>query len=232
MLKMNEMEWDWTPRLGRYRFLFTVLAIIVPFSALAQDACVPTIRSAGPFQIDVSPPGHFIDVCAEDATLCKTLTSGYPPTVSTLAYFVLPDEWNAAKEKPRGFTRYLIAQLSGSMSPEKLPGFKQYLHSQQGQIPDHTALPSVLAARGRVPLGIVSETSDSVSFGTVMKLESTRPSSHGFALASINSAIIVRDRVLSLYAFDEVKDFGAVEPLKTLSDAWLTCLRKNNHGGQ
>ena len=159
MLKMNEMEWDWTPRLGRYRFLFTVLAIIVPFSALAQDACVPTIRSAGPFQIDVSPPGHFIDVCAEDATLCKTLTSGYPPTVSTLAYFVLPDEWNAAKEKPRGFTRYLIAQLSGSMSPEKLPGFKQYLHSQQGQIPDHTALPSVLAARGRVPLGIVSETS-------------------------------------------------------------------------
>src|SRR5258707_10884785 len=120
---------------GRYRFLLTVLAMIVPFSALAQDACVPTIRSAGPFQIDVSPPGHFIDVCAEDASLCKTLTSktltsGYPPTVSTLAYFVLPDEWKAAKEKPpRGFTRYLIAQLSGSMSPDKLPGFKQYLHS-------------------------------------------------------------------------------------------------------
>ena len=62
---MNEMQWEIGPRnWGRYRFLLTVLAIVVPFSALAQDACVPTIRSAGPFQIDVSPPGHFIDVCA------------------------------------------------------------------------------------------------------------------------------------------------------------------------
>jgi hypothetical protein len=217
---------------GRYRFLLTLIAIIIPFSALAQDACVSTIRSAGPLQIDLSPPGHFIDVCAEDAALCKTLTSGYPPTVSTLAYFVLPGEWKAAKAKPRGFSRYLIAQLAGSMSPDKLPGFKQYLHSQQGQVPDHTALPTVLASRGRVPLGIVGETPDSVSFGTVMKLESNRPSSPEFALASINSAIIVRDRVLSLYAFDEVKDFEAVEPLKKLSDEWLTCLRKNNHAAQ
>jgi hypothetical protein len=230
---MNEMQWEIGLRnWGTYRFLFAVLTIIVPFSALAQDACIQTIRSAGSFQIDLSTPGHFIDVCAEDATLCKTLTSQYPPTVSTLAYFVLPDEWKAAKKEFRGFRRYLIAQLSGSMSPDKLPGFKQYLHSQQGEIPDHTALPSVLASRGRVPLGIVSETPDSISFGTVMKLEARSPSSQGFVLASINSAIVVRDRLLSLYVFDEVKDPGAVEPLKTLSDAWLTCLRKNNHGGQ
>jgi hypothetical protein len=220
---MNEMQ---------CQFLLAVLAMIVPFSALAQDACVHTLRSAGPLQVDVAPPGQYIDVCAEDASLCKTLTSGYPPTASTLAYFVLPGEWKAAKGKPRGFTRYLIAQLSGSMSPDKLPGFKQYLHSQQGQIPDHTTLPSVLASRGRVALGIVSETSDSISFGTVMKLESTSGLSQGFALASINSAIIVRDRVLSVYAFDEVKEVGAIEPLKTLSASWLTCLRNSNRVGQ
>jgi hypothetical protein len=222
-LKMNEMQ---------RRFLLTVLAIIVPFRALAQDACVHTLRSAGPLQVDVAPPGQYVDVCAEDASLCKTLTSGYPPTASTLAYFVLPDEWKEAKAKTRGFTRYLIAQLSESMSPDKLPGFKQYLHSQQGQVPDHTTLPSVLALRGRVPLGIVAETSDSISFGTVMKLESTSGSSQGFALASINSAIIVRDRVLSVYAFDEVKEVGAIESLKTLSASWLTCLRNSNRVGQ
>jgi hypothetical protein len=220
---MNEMQ---------CRFLLTLLAILVPFSALAQDACVHTLRSVGPLQVDVAPPGQYVDVCAEDASLCKTLTSGYPPTASTLAYFVLPDEWKEAKAKPRGFTRYLIAQLSESMSPDKLPGFKQYLHSQQGQVPDHTTLPSELASRGRVPLGIVGETSDSISFGTVMKLESTSGSSQGFALASINSAIIVRDRVLSVYAFDEVKEVGAIEPLKTLSASWLTCLRNSNRVGQ
>src|SRR5205814_7396581 len=102
---------------------------------MAQDDCMPAIRSAGAVQIDLSPPGHFIDVCAEDATLCRTLTSGYPTSASTLAYFVPTDEWKTAKEKPQGFSRYLIAQLAGSMSPDKLPGLKRYLHSQQGEIP-------------------------------------------------------------------------------------------------
>jgi hypothetical protein len=213
-----------------HRILLTVAVVIAqPVVAIAQDACQSTIRSAGGVQVDLSPPGHFIDVCAEEAALCKTLTSGYPPSVSTLAYFVLPDEWKASKDKPQGFTRYLIAQLAGSMSPDKLPGLKRHLHSQQGEIPDSTALPSALASRGRVPLGIVNETEDSISFGTVMKLESAGSSSSGFALASINSAIIVRDRVLSLYAFDELKDPRAVEPLKGLSEKWLTCLRQNNH---
>ena len=127
---------------------------------------------------------------------------------------------------------YLIAPLAGSMSPDKLPGLKRYLHSQQGEIPDSTALPSILASHGRVPLGIVSETADSISFGTVMKLESHQPSSQSLALASINSAIIVRDRVLSLYAFDTVKSPSTVEPLKALSEKWLTCLRRNNHSAK
>ena len=200
-----------------YRFIFAVGIAIATVCAFAQDSCVPTIRSAGTFQIDLSIPGRFVDMCAEDAALCRTLTSGYPASVSTLAYFVLPEEWKATKENPRGFKRYLIAQLSASMTPDKLPGFKQYLHSQQGQVPDHTALPTVLTSRGRAPLGIVSETPDSISFGTVMRLESTRTSQE-VALASINSAIIMRDRVLSLYVFDEVQDPNAVEPLKALSE--------------
>jgi hypothetical protein len=218
---------------GKYRVLLmwvAVMALVV--GAVAQDGCMSATRSAGPVQIDLSPPGNFIDVCAEDATLCRTLTSGYPPSVSTLAYFVPAEEWKTAKEKPQGFSRYLIAQLAGSMSPEKLPGFKRYLHSQQGEIPDSTSLPSFLAAHGRVPLGIVGESADSISFGTVMKLESTQPSSQSLALASINSAIIVRDRVLSLYAFDTVKNPSAVEPLKALSEKWLTCLRQNNHSAK
>jgi hypothetical protein len=210
-----------------YGVLLIATALIAR-PAVAEDACLSAIRSAGAAPVDLSPPGQFVDVCAEDAGLCRTLTSGYPPTVTTLAYFVLPEEWKASKDKPRGFTRYLIAQLAGSMSPDKLPGFRRYLHSQQGNIPDNTVLPSVLASHGRVPLGIVNETPDSISFGTVMKLEPNVPSSQGFALASINSAIIVRNQVLSLYVFDEIKDPRAVDPLKTLSEKWLKCLRQNN----
>jgi hypothetical protein len=211
-----------------HRVLLTVLVGVAQSGlAMAQDACQSAIRSAGAVQIDIAPPGHFIDVCSEDASLCKRLTSGYPPSVSTLAYFVLPGEWEASRDKPHGFTRYLIAQLAGSMSPHELPEFKQHLHAQQGEIPDHTTLPSTLQSRGRVPLGIVNEAPDSISFGTIMELEPTT-SSQGFELASINSMIVVRDRVLSLYAFDEVKDPASIEPLKSLSERWLTCLRQNN----
>jgi len=214
-----------------YRFMFAIGIAIPTVCAFAQDSCVPTIRSAGTFQIDLSVPGRFVDVCAEDKALCRTLTAGYPASISTLAYFVLPEDWKTAKQNPRGFRRYLIAQLSGSMTPDRLPAFKQYLHSQRGQVPDHTALPAVLTSKGRASLGIVSETPDSISFGTVMKLESTS-TSQNIDLASINSAIIIRDRLLSLYVFDEVRDPNAVEPLKALSERWLKCLRENNHSAR
>jgi hypothetical protein len=66
-----------------HRVLLTVLAGVAQSGlVMAQDACQSAIRSTGAVQIDIAPPGHFIDVCSEDASLCKVLTSGYPASVT------------------------------------------------------------------------------------------------------------------------------------------------------
>jgi hypothetical protein len=46
--------------------------------------------------------------------------------------------------------RYLIAQRAVNLSPDGLPGLKAHLHSNQGQIPDHTRLPAVFESQRRV----------------------------------------------------------------------------------
>ena len=167
-----------------------------------------------------------------DKPLCRLLTAGYPPTTSTLAYLVLPAEWSAYKRnraKPPRFTRYLIAQHARSLSPNGLPGLKEHLHTNDGQLPDHTQLPDVFASQGRVALGITDESPNSISFGIVTRVNvPENPSAGQIVLASINSAIVIRKQMLSLYAFDSIKDPALVEPIKHLSREWLSCLRHEN----
>jgi len=67
----------------------------------------PKARAA----VDLAPPTGYVDVCSRDAQLCKRLTEGYPPSVQTLAYFVLAKEWQLHERGALdGFTQYLIAQ--------------------------------------------------------------------------------------------------------------------------
>jgi Glycine transporter len=156
------------------RTLSWILGPVVTFAIQmnAQYACTSVVRSVDGVQIDIAPPSRLVDVCAEDKALCRLLTAGYPPTTFTLAYLVLPTEWSEYQNnraKPPHFTRYLIAQHAGSLSPEGLPRLKEYLRSNGGQIPDHTQLPALLASQGRVTLGITDESPDSISFGVVMR---------------------------------------------------------------
>jgi hypothetical protein len=203
-----------------------------PFRVDAQETCGSAIRSSDGVQIDLAPPGLFVDVCIEDKGLCKLLTAGYPQTSITLAYFVLPAEWMAYARnpaKPPHFTRYLIAQRAKSFPPDGLPEFKQYLHSKQGDMPDHTKLPEVFASEGRVNLGITDETTDSISFGVVMKVGvAGEPSAGTVTLASINSIIAAHKKMLSLYTFDSINDPLAIRPVEALSRRGLTCLRTKN----
>jgi hypothetical protein len=58
--------------------------------------------------LDLAPPHGFVEICGQDANLCRTLTAGYPPSVPTLGYFVSPEDWKRFKSGPPiGFTRYL-----------------------------------------------------------------------------------------------------------------------------
>ena len=158
------------------------------------------------------------------------LTNGYPPSVTTLAYFVSGPEWQAYRQSPpRGFTRYLIPQLARSMSSADLRGFKQYLHAQQGSIPDHTKLPSVFESEGRVPLGIFDEKDSSISFGTIMKLRQRFTGSDEASVAT-NTMVVVKGSVLSLYVYREFGTAADVDSTEQLTKDWLTCLHRANRG--
>ena len=89
------------------------------------------------------------------------------------------------------------------MRPDEFPQFKEYAPSQNGIVPDSTRLPKVLADRGRVSLGIVEESPDSISMGVVLRLQTAGTSEN---LASINSAVVVKERVLWLYSLSERRD--------------------------
>src|SRR5262245_30530525 len=120
--------------------MITLVTLTMAFAvtATANDSGCGTFGSkAGEASIDLAPPVGYVEICGQDAELCAVLTSGYPASVTTLGYFVTPDEWKRYKTGGTGFTNYLIAQLAGSMSPADLAGFKDYIRSNQGSIPDH-----------------------------------------------------------------------------------------------
>jgi hypothetical protein len=154
------------------------------------------------------------------------LTAGYPPSVKTLGYFVPPAEWDAVKkDSTAGFHHYLIAQWAVSLQPEQLQGFKTYLRAQQGNIPDHTELPRVLAAQGRVSLGVFAETPTSISFGTIMTARSVvSPNAAPLSLVATNTAAVVKSRMLSLYVYQDYRGEADVTMAKSVTASWLQCI--------
>jgi hypothetical protein len=195
-----------------------------PVGAQTVSVCSSQLRNAGGIEVDLAPPGTYVDLCREDLELCRTLTAGYPPSVTTLAYFVPADDWATFQKTRQGFREYLIAQL-GSERVDELPRLKEYVRAQSGNIPDHTQLPRIFADRGRVSLGIVEESPDSISMGVLLKVQLGATLMN---LASINSALAINGRILSLYSFQEVTGLDQLEPVKATANRWLTCLRQRN----
>jgi hypothetical protein len=203
------------------------LALLLATPALGQTACQSFVASAGESTVDLAPPAGFVEVCARDAALCQKLTSGYPPSVQTLAYFAASPEWAAYRiDSSKRFEHYLIAQFARDMRPAALPDFKAYVHNNNGSIPDHTQLPAVLESQGRASLGVVDETDSSISFGTLIRVRSSADPRPPATLAGINTVVVLHGRVFSLYAFGVVKDSTDIRRTEDLSQGWLACLRK------
>ena len=143
-------------------------------STVCGDSCGSFRDARSRSWVDLAPLPGFIDVCSRDFQLCVMLTEGYPPSVQTIGYFVPVEEWERyQKGQHKGFSRYLIAQKGETLSAESFADFKRYVHSQQGNIADHTKLATVFESHGSVSLGIIDETPDSISIGTVLKLTET-----------------------------------------------------------
>ncbi len=141
------------------------LLVLAAFSLVGAQHCESFRDSRGRSSIDFAPLHGYTDVCSRDFQLCVMLTLGYPPSVQTIAYFVPNAEWQKYKEgKHKGFSRYLIAQRAVlTLSSEEFADFKPYVRSQQGTVADHSESPSLFELKGRVPLGVVEESADSIS---------------------------------------------------------------------
>jgi hypothetical protein len=193
---------------------------------LSAQVCDSWRAHIGDTTIDLAPPRGFIEVCSLDPQLCSVLTAGYPPSVKTLGYFAAGRDWELfRRDSSLGFKHYLIAQLALNKTAEQLPGFKAYLRAQQGNIPDHSDLPRMLVAQGRVPLGILAETPTSISSGVIMAARPvTSPSAESIVLVASNSAVAVTNRLLSLYVYHDYRTQTDIDTVKVVTQRWLQCI--------
>jgi hypothetical protein len=212
-----------------HRFLPAAFLLFVASVSLG-DPCGSFRDKRERSRVDFAPLDGFVDVCSLDFQLCVKLTQGYPPSVKTIGYFVSTEEWRRYQKGDKsGFSRYLIGQRATTMSNSEFDGFKQYIHSQQGSMPDHTKASATLELEERVSLGIVEETSDSISFGAVMRFEPTGAAVLApLWLGSINIVLQLKGETLCLYAFDTLKTSTDTQSLKSLAARWLKCIRTRN----
>jgi len=207
-----------------------ILFLLLSFGRLGAQDCASRRAQAGDSSVDLAPLPGYIEVCSLSSQLCRVLTGGYPPSVVTLGYFVDSADWNSfRKDSAIGFKQYLIAQFAKMMSPQQLAGFKEYLRSQEGNTPDDRSLASVLAARGRVPLGILGETRTSISFGTIMSARPmTATNAEPIVLVATNTAAVLKNHMFSLYVFRNYHGQADIDSTKAITQRWLQCLARAN----
>jgi methionine-R-sulfoxide reductase len=207
------------------------LAILMSTGAPAGGRCAAAPRSVDGTALDLAPPVGYVDVCARDADLCGTLTARYPASVKTLAYFVPEADWQAhAKGGAPQFQRYLIAQLA-TKTAAQFAEVKSFIRSQQSDVVDRSGLPEIFKRKGQAALGIFDETPESISFGAVAPVPGPTPGAAAQMVASTNSAVVVKERVLSLTAFAAVDAPRDVDAIERLTKDWLGCLRQANGSG-
>ncbi len=214
------------------RLLLVPLLLLTQTSVgRAADTCGSFPIKTGGERLDIAPLTGFVEVCSQDATLCRALTEGYPASTMTVGYFVTAAEWARFKKGALpGFTNYLIAQIAKSTSPADLPDLKAFLKSRQGQIPDHTKLPDILKVEDEANLGVVGESDDSIVIGKVAKVQlPSSPTKSG--MVSLNAAFALGPRVFSLYSFREYRSAPDVAAAKAAMGTWLQCLRAANPKG-
>ena len=173
----------------------------------------------------MAPPSGFTEICAQDRELCRALTAGYPPTVTTLGYFVQSTEWAAHLRGERASpTKYLIAQGT-STSEDEFPALKAFIGERAGRIPDNSRVPESLGSLDRIDLGVLDKGSDFISPGVVIRLPPSALAPSPVTQVAINTAFATRGHVLSLYTHCDFWNSKDVEACRTLTTSWLACLR-------
>jgi hypothetical protein len=92
-------------------------------------------------------------------------------------------------------------------------------------------LPGTLKSQGRVSLGVIEDSSDSITFGAIMKTQAASSPDQEFVLVALNAAMVVGPLVLSLYSFRDYQGMVDVEAAKQLTKTWLQCMRSSNRKG-
>lgn len=203
---------------------------LVAATTSAGDTCASLPRTVGTRTIDLAPPAGYVEICDRDAALCKRLTANYPPSVTTLGYFVPDAEWAAHAQAPTApFSRYLIAQVVPGKTAAQLPEVKSFIRSQAQDPTPLDQLAERLRADGQAQLGIFEDTPDAIAFGAVATLPTPAPGASGTLLAMTNAAVAVDGEMLSLYVYARVADPGAVKGVEELARRWLQCVRRAAH---
>jgi hypothetical protein len=211
--------------------IFCAIGVLAAISSpTAAEKCGSFKDAHGLSSVDVAPLPGYVDICSQDFGLCVKLTQGYPPSVKTIGYFVPAAEWQKRQKGTlEGFTHYLIAQRGRTLSTGEFTEFKRYVHSEQGNIEDHTKPADVFESQGRVSLGVIDEAEDMIAFGAILKLTQTNPPPpQAMLIASINIVLEAKGETLSLYIFDTVKRLDDTSRIKELAKTWLACIRERN----
>ncbi len=200
--------------------------MVKPTALLASSraGCGQIQAALGGTAIGLAAPAGFVEVCTKDEQLCHELTSGYPPTVTTIGYFVPADKWAAHNrgEHPR-LGRLLVAQET-STGEDAFPALKEVLRERQGRIPDHSPVIPRLEHVERVDLGVLDEGADFISMGVIINAQVPGLAAVGPQVA-INTAFVDRGHVLSLYTHCDFAGPRDEEECRQLTTEWLGCLR-------
>ncbi len=178
--------------------------------------------SSGPLRI--SRPAGYVDICADRSERCIALTAGFPPSVETLAYFVLPKELHAAQTDNQrlGFSRYYIVQLSRQSHAADYPIMRNAIREKNGNLVDSTQLPKSLGQMRVVRLGVLDETESSITIGVLMRPEGERDQLSAPTIAT-NSIVLVGANVFSLYFYDDYKGEKSLGESRQLTRDWVAC---------
>ena len=171
--------------------LAALLLHLVAATTSAGDTCGSLPRTVGARTIDLAPPAGWVEICDRDAALCKRLTANYPPSVTTLGYFVPSDEWAAHERAPTApFARYLIAQVVPGKTAAQLPEVKSFIRSQAQDPTPLDRLAERLRGDGQAQLGIFEDAPDAIAFGVRQQLDSDSDTGIYQSASVVNSGSI------------------------------------------
>ena len=191
------------------RTLTAVLLALACLSARRKPPIRSAARSKRGFRrrAPARATGGFIEVCGQDAALCKSVAAGYPPPTPV---------WSATSCRPKSgssiapsqrtdFSRYLVALIAESTEPAQFSELRAFVRARRGGAALDPKAPDRLRCRRPIRHPRLRGCRRRDRIGRHHQAPSGRPAKDT-VLASTNIAYLAKDRVLSLYTYADVTD--------------------------